>query len=67
MTNSSSSTPLVDAVETELMLRSDGGVAGGGLGNGNGGGPKEIPVISEEDERAQAVKDKVHWSGKANK
>ena len=46
MTNSSSSTPLVDAVETELMLRSDG------VGNRNGSGTTEIPVISEEGEEA---------------
>ena len=47
---------MVDAVETELMLRSDG------LGNGNGGGPTEIPVISEEDETTEAGKEKVPTS-----
>ena len=46
---SSSSTPLVDAVETELMLRSDG------VGNGSGGGPTVIPVISEEDEGGEQM------------
>ena len=44
---SSSSTPLVDAVETELMLRSDG------VGNGSGGTSTVIPVISEEEEEGE--------------
>ena len=64
MANSCSSTPLVDAVETEMMLRSSD------VGNGNGGnggvGPTEIPVISEEDEKAEAAKDKVLNTGPGN-